>query len=90
MLASSAACLWPFAVVAGEVMGAQTGNRAALTAILWLAAYTDGDVEASVDSSYVVRGVLLGANLSHSTNHDLWWAFGRRPGPGRETFSSKR
>ena len=75
MLAHSAACPWPFAVVSGEVSGAQTGNRAELTAILWLAELTDGDVLASVDSSYVVRAVLQGASFSHSSHHDLWALF---------------
>ena len=75
MLDHSAACHWPFAVVSGEVSGAQTGNRAELTAILWLAELTDGDVMASVDSSYVVRGVLRGPSFLHSSNHDLWALF---------------
>ena len=75
VLASIAAFPWLFVVVTGEVKGAQTGNRAELTAIVWLASFTEGDVVASVDSSYVVRGVMRGASFSQSSNKDLWAAF---------------
>jgi hypothetical protein len=73
VLGRSAARPWPFAVIAGEVWVAQTGNSAELTAIWWLDKFTN--VLAAVDSSYVINEVLRGASFSHSSNHDLWSLF---------------
>jgi ribonuclease HI len=72
VIAFSSSLPWPTATIIGGVAGAQTGNRAELTAIWWLALYTDGDITVVVDSSYVVRGVQRGRLFVHATNHDLW------------------
>ena len=56
----------------GTVAGAQTVPRAELYAIAYLAAYTQGDIEALVDSSYVVKGFNRGPGYPQSRNKDLW------------------
>ena len=58
-------------------MGKQTVPRAELTALIWLARHTHGDVDVAIDSKYVVKGFKKGPKGTYASNLDLWsdlWA----------------